>query len=149
MGQGIGRALAAATWLAAAGLSPVAAQPSAPGPGRSNSAEWRSVDAETLRRILLEVARRGPVEDVAGGANRKLQINYAVNHPGVRLSQGLRRQYPDTITIVLQYRFARLSVSQRDFSVDLWFKGRRERVTVPFAAVRYIQDTLVDHEADI
>lgn len=140
MGQGIARAAAAgiAIWLSAAGLAPLAAQPSASDSARSSSVDWRRVDSGTLRRILSEMARRGPVGD------RKVRINYAVTHPGVQLSPALRVQYPDTITIVLQHQFARLAVTRSAFSVDLWIKGRRERVTVPFAAVRVIQDTRAD-----
>jgi hypothetical protein len=51
------------------------------------------------------------------------------------MSQALRDQYPEEMTIVLQHQFWELAVSEYSIEVGLSFKGVPERLLIPFDSV--------------
>jgi hypothetical protein len=61
----------------------------------------------------------------------------------VRLSERMRGQYPEAMTIVLQHQFWDLAVDDDGFEVGLSFGGIPERLAVPFAAVTAFFDPAV------
>jgi hypothetical protein len=70
-------------------------------------------------------------------------ISFDTHAPGVRISDRLREQYPEEMTIVLQHQFWDLNVSEEGFEVGLAFKGVPERLVVPFAALKGFFDPSV------
>jgi hypothetical protein len=100
--------------------------------------------------ILVQQALRGVVRDVmAETAKRGLAgehhffITFDTKAEGVRLSDRLREQYPEEMTIVLQYQFWDLKVTDRAFEVGLSFGGVLERLVVPLAAIKGFADPSV------
>jgi hypothetical protein len=61
----------------------------------------------------------------------------------VTLSERMRAQYPQDMTIVLQHQFWDLAVREDAFDVGLSFGGVAEKLTVPFAAVMAFFDPAV------
>src|SRR4029077_20082984 len=91
--------------------------------------------------ILAQAALRGVVRTVLADVAKKglpgehhFKITFATAAPGVRLSERMRGQYPDAMTIVLQHQFWDLTVDDDGFEVGLSFGGVPERVAVPFEA---------------
>lgn len=74
---------------------------------------------------------------------RPIHVQFATRADGVKMPDDLLAQYPEEMTIVLQYEFHRLTLKDGRFEVGLWFKRRYARLTVPFAAVTGIWDTSV------
>jgi hypothetical protein len=70
-------------------------------------------------------------------------ISFLTNYKGVQLSEKLRRKYPTEMTIVLQYQFDELQVTDKKFSVVLSFDGVKECVIVPFNALTAFADPSV------
>jgi uncharacterized protein len=100
--------------------------------------------------LLAQAALRGVVRTVLADAAKKglpgehhFKITFATGAPGVRLSERLRAQYPETMTIVLQHQFWDLAVREEAFDVGLSFGGIPERLTVPFEAVTAFLDPAV------
>jgi len=90
-----------------------------------------------VRTVLTDVAKRGlPGE-------HHFKITFTTGAPGVRLSERMRAQYPQEMTIVLQHQFWDLAVSEEAFEVGLSFGGVPERVAVPFDAVTAFYDPAV------
>jgi len=92
--------------------------------------------------ILAQQALRGVVRTVLGDvANKGLpgehhfKITFSTTAPGVRLSERMRAQYPEAMTIILQHQFWDLSVGDDAFEVGLSFGGVPERLAVPFDAI--------------
>ena len=56
----------------------------------------------------------------------------------------LRIRYPDIMTIVLQYSYNNLNVSDKEFGVQLTFDGRPFFIRVPFSALVEFKDPSVD-----
>ena len=71
-------------------------------------------------------------------------ITFKTRDPGVVLPDFLRMRYPDIMTIVLQYSFNNLNVSDKEFGVQLTFDGRPFFIRVPFSALVEFKDPSVD-----
>ena len=100
--------------------------------------------------ILAQQALRGVVRTVLADAAAKglpgehhFKITFATTAPGVRLSERMRAQYPETMTIILQHQFWDLSVGDDAFEVGLSFGGIPERLAVPFEAITAFYDPAV------
>ncbi|MFN7902608.1 MAG: SspB family protein [Holosporales bacterium] len=99
---------------------------------------------------LVEAALKGVVRNALDivqknglpGAHH-FYITFRTEHPDVVIPDYLREQYPDEMTIVLQYQFEDLSVREEFFSVSLSFNNTLEHLTVPFAAVTGFADPSV------
>jgi uncharacterized protein len=90
-----------------------------------------------VRTVLTDVAKKG----LPGEHHFKITFNTTA--PGVRLSDRMRAQYPEAMTIVLQHQFWDLHVDDNAFEVGLSFGGVPERLAVPFEAVTAFFDPAV------
>ncbi len=100
--------------------------------------------------ILTQDALRGLVRTVLEDAARNglpgdhhFYISFDPRADGVKLSQRMRAQYPEEMTVVLQHQFWDLMVVEDRFEVGLSFGGVPERVVVPFAAIKGFADPSV------
>ena len=99
--------------------------------------------ADHLRYDLLtQQALRSVVRDVLADAAKKglpgdhhFYIPFDTQADGVRISERLRAQYPEEMTIILQHQFWDLSVSDVGFEVGLSFGGIPEKLYVPLEAI--------------
>ena len=100
--------------------------------------------------LLAQAALRGVVRTVLADAAKNglpgehhFKITFATVAPGVRLSERMRAQYPQAMTIILQHQFWDLEVREDAFDVGLSFGGVGEKLTVPFDAVTAFLDPSV------
>ncbi len=90
-----------------------------------------------VRAVLEQIAKTGlPGE-------HHLYIAFDTHGPGVSVSDRLKEQYPDEMTIVLQHQFWDLEISPERFDVKLSFNNVPERLIVPFAAIKAFYDPSV------
>ncbi len=107
--------------------------------------------ADNIRYDLLsEDALRGVIRTVLTNAAAKglpgdhhFFITFDTRAEGVRMSPRLKASYPEEMTIVLQHQFWDLTVAEGDFEVSLAFNGIRERLHIPFKAVKAFLDPSV------
>lgn len=95
-----------------------------------------------MRKVLQEVSRTG----LPG--NHHFFITFLTGAPGVRVSPRLRERYPDQMTIVLQFQYWDLKVTDAGFEVGLSFSDVPEKLEIPFAAVRGFYDPSVNFELE-
>jgi hypothetical protein len=95
-----------------------------------------------MRKVLQEVQRTG----LPG--NHHFFITFLTGAPGVRVSSRLKERYPEQMTIVLQYQYWDLKVTDTGFEVGLSFSDVPEKLEVPFAAVRGFYDPSVNFELE-
>ena len=62
-------------------------------------------------------------------------INFSTAHPDAELSEHLRRQHPDNMTIILQYWFKDLEVGDDGFRVTLNFQDVPHSLYVPYQSI--------------
>lgn len=96
---------------------------------------------------MIDEALHGVVKDVLSTVakqglrdNHHFFISFMTNFPGVVLSESVRDQYPQEITIVVQYQFKSLVVRDKYFSIMLSFNGIEEKVVVPYKAITAFSD---------
>ena len=87
-----------------------------------------------VRKTLLQVKEFGMPKD------HHFYITFRTMAPQVVLPLYLRQKYPESMTIVLQYQFYNLTITDSVFSVSLSFGGKFETLTVPFAAIVMFSD---------
>ena len=90
-----------------------------------------------VRSVLIDTAKKGLPGD------HHFYISFDTKADGVHMSDRLRAQYPEEMTIILQHQFWDLKVSEDEFEVGLSFGGVPERLTVPFDAVNGFFDPSV------
>ncbi len=100
---------------------------------------------------LLDSALKSVVKDALVhaqfnglGDGTHFYITFKTRDTGVVLPDFLRMRYPDVMTIVLQYSFNNLHVSDKEFGVQLTFDGRPFFIRVPFSAMVEFKDPSVD-----
>lgn len=82
-----------------------------------------------VRSVLADTAKKGlPGE-------HHFYISFETQADGVKLSERLRAQYPEEMTIILQHQFWDLTVSETGFEVGMSFGGIPEKLHIPFAAI--------------
>jgi hypothetical protein len=97
--------------------------------------------------LLTQNALRGVVREVLTQVQRDglpgehhLYIAFDTCADGVSISKRIKEQYPEEMTIVLQYQFWDLLVTDERFEVKLSFSNVPERLVVPFSAVKAFYD---------
>lgn len=95
-----------------------------------------------IRKVLSEVEKAG----LPG--NHHFFITFVTTAPGVRISNRIREQYPEQMTIVLQHQFWDLEVGETGFGIGLSFSDVPEKLYVPYAAVRGFYDPSVNFELE-
>ncbi len=90
-----------------------------------------------VRGVMSEAAEKG-----LSGAHH-FYVTYYTHADGVVMSDRLRAQHPEEITIVLQNQFEDLEVNEDRFHVTLSFNQHPERLTVPFEAITKFYDPSV------
>jgi hypothetical protein len=90
-----------------------------------------------VRTVLTDTAKKGLPGD------HHFYISFDTRAEGVRMSDRLRAQYPDEMTIILQHQFWDLKVGEEEFEVGLSFGGVPEKLGVPFEAINGFFDPSV------
>lgn len=96
-----------------------------------------------MRKVLTEVARSGRLP-----GNHHFFITFLTGAPGVRVSTRLKERYPEQMTIVLQFQYWDLKITDTGFEVGLSFSDVPEKLEVPFSAVRGFYDPSVNFELE-
>jgi hypothetical protein len=90
-----------------------------------------------VRRVLSDVARNGlPGE-------HHFYVTFDTRAPGLKISDRLKAEHPEEMTIVLQHQFWDLAVADEAFEVGLSFKGIPERLVIPIEAIKGFFDPSV------
>ncbi len=88
---------------------------------------------ESLRNVIKDTLKMVSKNGLPG--THHFYLSFKTNYPGVDLPDFLREEYPEEITIVLQYEFWDLEVAEESFCVTLCFNDIHERLNVPFNAI--------------
>ncbi len=90
-----------------------------------------------VRTALEQVATFGLPE------GHGLYITFLTAGPGVAIPARLARTYPEEMTIVLEHQFWNLEVGEAQFSVELSFNRRQEKLEIPFDCITSFADPSV------
>ena len=87
-----------------------------------------------IRKVLEDIAKDGLPGD------HHFFIAIDTQAEGVSLSSRLREQYPEEMTVVLQYQFWDLEVGEGGFEVKLSFNTLPEHLVIPYASIKAFYD---------
>jgi hypothetical protein len=94
-----------------------------------------------LRGVVREALARAAASGLPG--EHHFYIGFKSHFPGVKLSDTLLAEYPEEMTIVLEHQFWELQIEEHYFAVTLSFKGRSERLVIPFESIISFTDPSV------
>lgn len=95
-----------------------------------------------LKSVVREALIHAQINGLGDGMH--FFITFRTHDAGVVLPDFLRMRYPDLMTIVLQYSYNNLHVSEKEFGVQLTFDGRPFFIRVPFSAMVEFKDPSAD-----
>ena len=98
----------------------------------------RDASITVIKQVLMQVAKNGFYK------KQHLYITFSLKHPGVKISNGLRNEFGDDLTIVLQYEFWDLVVDDYGFSVSLAFENSNETLYIPYSSLITVSDPSED-----
>lgn len=97
---------------------------------------------DALRTVIRNALAHAAREGLPG--EHHFYITFRMEDPGVVVPPYLNAQHPEEMTIVIQHQFDNLHVDQDAFEVTLFFKGKGERLRVPFRAITAFSDPSVN-----
>lgn len=104
--------------------------------------DYQTLLDNALKSVVKDALIHAQFNGLGDGAH--FYITFKTRTPGVVLPDFLRIRYPDIMTIVLQYSYNNLHVSDKEFGVQLTFDGRPFFIRVPFSALIEFKDPSVD-----
>lgn len=104
--------------------------------------DYQKLLDESLIEFVKKVLLRVQYDGLQG--NHHFYLSFITNNPKVQLSQRIKEQYPEEITIVLQNQFENLVVNPDSFSVKLAFNNIPEFIIVPFNCLTSFADPSVN-----
>jgi hypothetical protein len=93
---------------------------------------------DVVRETMETVARDGLPGD------HHFYVTFLTKFPGVRVPDYLQKQYPEEMTIVLQYQFFGLKLEDDCIRVMLSFNNVKESLVVPIDAITTFADPSVN-----
>jgi hypothetical protein len=100
---------------------------------RVTKIDYEQLVQDSLRSVVRDVLAQTATKGLPG--QHHFYISFKTDFSGVDLPDYLKQQYPEEITIVLQYEYWDLEVENDRFFVTLCFNDIHERLTVPFDAI--------------
>lgn len=96
---------------------------------------------------MMQHALKGLMSDALGyvaehglPGDHHFYITFYTNDPGVEIPDWLLEQYPEELTIVIQYEFSELAVIKERFTIQLSFNNQLAKLVIPFDAVKTFAD---------
>ena len=104
--------------------------------------DYEGLVQSAIRKVMCNVLRDIAKNGLPG--KHHFYIDFITHYPGVEIPAYLREDYPDDMTIVIQYEYWDLSVDDKKFSITLTFDDAEERLTIPFDAITKFVDPSVN-----
>ncbi|HNY25187.1 MAG TPA: ClpXP protease specificity-enhancing factor SspB [Alphaproteobacteria bacterium] len=104
--------------------------------------DYQKLLDNALKSVVKDALVHAQFNGLGDGAH--FFITFKTRDPGVVLPDFLRMRYPDIMTIVLQYSYNNLNVSEKEFGVQLTFDGRPFFIRVPYSSLIEFKDPSVD-----
>ena len=105
------------------------------------SIQYDVLARDALRHVVRAVLEQAEREGLPG--EHHFYITFRTDAPGVEISEQLRSEFPQEMTIVVQHQYWDLHVTPERFSVKLAFGGVPRELVVPFRAVSAFFDPSV------
>ncbi|MBN9564915.1 MAG: hypothetical protein J0G29_02295 [Alphaproteobacteria bacterium] len=96
---------------------------------------------KALKMVVRDALRAVAANGLPG--SHHFYVTFRTDHPQAVVPTYLAERHPEEITIVLQYQFWDLDITDHSFEVTLSFNDIHERLVVPFNAITSFVDPSV------
>jgi len=103
-----------------------------------NKINYQELLNDALRTVVREALTFARMHGL--GEHGCFHITFKTRGQGVVVPDFLKMRYPDTMTIVLQWTFSNLNISDTGFGVTLNFDCRPYYIQIPFAEMTEFKD---------
>lgn len=99
-----------------------------------------------LDKALLSVVKSALTQASTDGLldGHYFYLTFKTNAWGVVVPEFLKKQYSETLTIIIQHEYSNLSVSEKEFGVTLSFNNHNYHIIVPFTSLIAFSDPEVN-----
>jgi hypothetical protein len=103
--------------------------------------DYNSLVEDALKGVVRQALERVAAQGLPG--QHHFYLAFRTDDPATEISEALRSQYPEEMTIVLQHQYWGLAVGEDGFEVTLTFNKVPERLVIPFRALTRFDDPSV------
>jgi len=96
---------------------------------------------KALRGVVRQALERIAQAGLPG--EHHFYISFDTKAPGVKMSDRLRQEYTEEMTIVLQHQYWGLEIGDDVFQVELSFNDRPEKIVIPYVCIKGFFDPSV------
>jgi hypothetical protein len=96
---------------------------------------------EALRGVVYTALKQASEQGLQG--DHHFYISFRTDEEGVLMPEGLKGNYPEEMTIVLQHQYWDLQIKKDLFEVTLSFNAAQQRLIIPFHAITAFADPAV------
>jgi len=105
---------------------------------KNDCLNYEKLMEDALRTVVREALRKIASSGLPAGHH--LYISFKTQAEGVQMSEALRKQFPDEMTIVLQHEYWDLKVEKAEFRVTLNFDKVPHELVIPLSAISEFAD---------
>lgn len=109
--------------------------------GEKGLIDYESLVHSALRRVIRTVIEQASIAGLPG--DHHFYVCFVTSHPRVQLPYYLQEDYPEDMTIIIQYEYWDLEVNDDGFFITLCFDEVHERIFIPFDAITSFVDPSV------
>ena len=99
---------------------------------------YEQIARKALLRVVKEILKE--VDASGFGKKQNLLITFSTKHAGVEISEILKTDFDEELTIILEHEFWDLSIDEYGFGVSLEFEHGDESLYIPFSSIINFQD---------
>ena len=88
---------------------------------------------DALRHVIRDVLETTSKQGLPG--EHHFYVTFATDHEDIQIPDHLLKQYPEKMTIIIQYQYSKLIVEDEGFNISLVFRSAPEPIYVPFDAI--------------
>ena len=93
---------------------------------------------DVVHKVLISICEKPNIDKF------QYYITFDTTHPNVKIPKQLLKQYPKSLTIVLEHQFWDLNVMENSFSVVLSFNSKKLSLEVGFDSIIQFSDPSSD-----
>jgi len=95
--------------------------------------EYQRILNKNMLNVFIDILKN--IKENGLSDDNHLYITFLTNHKGVEIPKWLKKQYPEEITIILQYEFYNLEVNKKKFSISLSFNEIKADLIIDYNSI--------------
>ena len=95
--------------------------------------EYQKILDKNMLNVFKDILKN--IKDYGLSNNNHLYVTFLTNHKNVELPNWLRQNYPQEMTIIIQYEYYDLEINKNNFSITLSFDDIKANLKINYNAI--------------